>query len=187
MKLSLPGGLRLILSAALTCGAIVLPTLGLTGSAASAASDAVASCPAASTEVWAAVEGNGTAGTIFYDLEFSNVGSRPCTLRGYPDVWAITRGGAEIGKPASHRGSPSTVTLEPGATSHAILGVVDPGALCGSVGVTSAGLMVVPPGQRPAGDADEVEPFTVQVCAHESSMHVQPVHAGTGIPLYTIS
>jgi hypothetical protein len=169
-------------------GAIVLPTVGLTASSASGAPAAAVNCRAASTQVWAAVEGDGTAGTIYYELEFSNVGSSVCTLRGYPDVWAISRTGVEIGKTASHRGSPTTVTLEPGATAHAILGVVDSGALCGRQGVTAAGLVVVPPGQKPSpGEADEVEPFVVQVCSNQSSMHVQPVHAGTGIPNYTFS
>ena len=188
MKLTLRGSRRLIVGAALACGALVLPTVALTASSASGAPATSRNCSAASTEVWAAVEGNGTAGTIYYELEFSNVGSTVCTLRGYPDVWAISRSGTELGRPASHRGSPTTVTLQPGATSHALLGVVDPGALCGSPGVTAAGLKVVPPGQRPLpGEGDEVEPFSVQVCPNESSMNVHPVHSGTGIPNYTFS
>jgi hypothetical protein len=168
----------------------VLPTAGLVASAAPGAQAAVASCRAANTEVWAAFEGNGTAGTTYYELELSNIGSRACTLRGYPSVWAVSVDGLQMGEPASHQGVPSTVTLEPGATSHAILGVVDTGALCSGPGVTAAGLRVVPPGQslpRPAGEADEVENFPVQVCAHQSSMNVRPVRSGTGIPDYTIS
>ena len=140
MKLTLRNRRRLAVCAALVCGVIVLPATGLVASAASGAPASVARCSAASTEVWAAVEGDGTAGTVFYELEFSNIGHQTCTLRGYPDVWAITLTGHETGKPALHRGVPGTVTLRPGATAHAILGVVDTGALCSGPGVLAAGL-----------------------------------------------
>jgi hypothetical protein len=133
--------------------------------------------------------GVGTAGTTYYWLEFSNVGHQPCTLHGFPDVWAVTLHRAEIGKPASHQSiAPSTVTLQPGATAHAILGVADTGAACPRQGVTAAGLTVVPPGQpMPVGEADQIENFPVTVCPHVSSMNVRPIHSGTGIPNYTWS
>ena len=181
VKLTLRDHRRLAICAALVCAVIALPTTGLIASAASGAPARVARCSAASTEVWAAVEGDGTAGTVFYELEFSNIGHQTCTLRGYPDVWAITLTGHETGKPALHRGVPGTVTLRPGATAHAILGVVDTGALCSGPGVLAAGLNVVPPGQvvTPAmGEADEVENFSVRACPHESSMNVLPVRSG---------
>lgn len=190
MKLKLRNCRRLAVGAALACGAILLPTAAVVASATSGAPGAVASCRATSTEVWAAVEGDGTAGTIYYELEFSNVGRQACTLHGYPTVWAVSPTGLQIGKPASHRGVPGTVTLQPGATVHAILGVVDTGALCSGPGVAAAGLKVVPPGQtvsKAAGEADEVENFSVHVCPHQSSMNVLPIHSGVGIPNYTFS
>ena len=189
MKLTLRDTGRLAVGAALACGVILLPTVVLASSPASGARPAVASCQAANTEVWAAVEGIGTAGTTYYELEFTNIGTRPCTLHGFPDVWAVTPHRAEIGKPASHQNIvPSTVTLQPGATAHAILGVVDTGAVCGRESVTAAGLKVVPPGQpMPVGAADEVENLPVQVCPHGSSMNLRPIHSGTGIPAYTFS
>lgn len=190
MKLPLRNRRWLAVCGALVCGGIVLPATGLVASAASGAPASVTRCSGASTEVWAATEGDGTAGTIFYELEFSNIGHQTCTLRGYPDVWAITLAGHELGKPALHRGVPGTVTLRPGATAHAILGVVDTGALCSGPGVLAAGLEVVPPGQAAAtaaGEADEVENFAVHVCPHESSMNVLPVRSGVGIPNYTVS
>jgi hypothetical protein len=190
MKLTLRDCRRLAVGAALACGAVLVPTAALLVSAASGAPAAVASCRAANTEVWAAVEGDGTAGTTYYELEFSNVGRQSCTMHGYPSVWAVSETGVRIGEPASHRGVPSTVMLQPGATSHAILGVVDTGALCSGPGVAGEGLRVVPPGQslpKPAGEADEVEHFSVQVCPRQPSMNVLPVRSGTGIPNYTFS
>lgn len=179
---------RLVVCAALACGAILLPTAALAASPVSGSGATVPRCQAADTQVWAAVEGTGTAGTTYYELEFSNTGDQPCTLDGYPDVWAVTPHRAEIGKPASHQDIvPSKVTLQPGETAHAVLGVVDTGAVCGRQASTAAGLKVIPPDQPvPVGEADDVD-LPVRVCPHVSSMNVRPVGAGTGIPGYTFS
>jgi hypothetical protein len=141
----------------------------------------VPTCGAANTEVWMALESNGTAGTIYYYLEFSNIGHQTCKLFGYPGVSAVNQSGDRVGIPASRSGTRSTVTLQRGATAHAILGVVDAGALCDSHGVTAAALMVYPPGQS----VSQLVDLSVQVCPHESSMNVFPVRSGTGIPYYT--
>lgn len=173
--------------------AIVLSSAVLIESANSTTSTAaspVASCRAAGTEVWVPVEGAATAGPVYYQLEFSNVGHRTCTLRGYPSVWAVNAYGVKVGVPASHSGVPRTVVLRPGATAHAVLGVATTGAVCGTFGVAAAGLRVVPPGQtlpKTPGERDWVEHFPLQVCPIRSSMHVLPVHAGTGIPNYSFS
>jgi Protein of unknown function (DUF4232) len=185
---------RLVVGAVAACVATVLSTGLFAGSAVSGtptAPVAVASCRAASTEVWAAVEGVGSAGRISYELEFSNVGHKTCTLRGYPNVWAVSKSGAQIGVPAAHsRGVQSLVKLRPGATAYVVLGVETTGAVCGTQGVAATGLRVVPPGQtlpKPPGEADEVEHFPLQVCSSQSSMTVLPVHSGTGIPNYSFS
>ena len=166
-------------------GASTLVPTSLVGPAAASATAPVAGCSAASIEVWASSEGNGTAGTIYYALELSNVGPKTCTLHGFPSVWAVTKAGAQAGKPASHRGTPTTVVLSAGATAHAILGVVDVGALCGN-GIAAAGLKVVPPGLASSA-AEEIDNFPATVCPNEPSMHVGPVRPGTAIPLYTSS
>lgn len=170
---------------AITVGGAILAPTSLVGPPAASATAPMASCSAASIEVWASNEGNGTAGTIYYVLEMSNVGPKTCTLHGFPSVWGVSKAGAQVGKPASHRGALTTVVLSAGATAHAVLGVVDVGALCGK-GIAAAGLKVVPPGLAPAA-GDEIDGFPVTVCPNESSMNVGPVHAGTGIPLYTTS
>jgi len=188
----LPLSLRSRLAVVVACWVTVVASLALVAPSiiSSPASAATPACTAASTYVWAPYVGNGTAGTIYYVLEFSNVGTTTCTLSGFPRVWGVTVGGALVGKPASHQGSSLVVSLAPNQTAHAILGVVDTGALCGMKGVNAAGLRVVPPGQTlPAspGERDEVESFPLEVCSNESSMHVDAIHPGTGIPLYTTS
>lgn len=151
------------------------------------------SCTAANTFVWAADAGSGTAGTTYYVIEISNVGSTTCTLSGFSRVWAVNAAGARVGLPSTNETSSTAVprvTLAPKGTAHEILGVVDPGALCGGKSVNGTGLRVVPPGQTlPAspGERDWLETFPLSVCASVSSLRVEPVRAGTGIPLYTSS
>jgi hypothetical protein len=184
---------RTTVSKAVLCAVILLSTAAMavpfaSNSPASAAT--IAKCTTANTYVWASSAGNGTAGTTYYVLEFSNIGSKACTLRGNATVRGVTKTGVPLGKPASAQGAPSTVTLAPMGTAHAILGVEDTGAACPGKSVNAAGLRVVPPGQtlpNPAGEKDEVENFGVSVCVSKSSMSVQPIRAGTGIPLYTTS
>jgi opacity protein-like surface antigen len=155
-----------------------------------AAAASIAKCSAANTIVWAAVEGSGTAGTTYYELEFSNSGTKSCTFNGFPSVWAVGKNGLRIGKPAKDRSTPKTVTVGPGKTAHAILGVEGTGAICGKNGVEAAGLRVVPPNQvlpKSAGETDEVNNFPLKVCVNQPSLNVLPIYTGTGIPNYTFT
>ena len=73
---------------------------------------------------------NGAAGTIYYPLEFTNTSSAACTMYGYPGVAFVTSpGGGVIGAPAGRREIsgivPTLITLQPGGTAHAILGLSD--------------------------------------------------------------
>jgi len=149
-----------------------------------AASATTPRCTAPNTQVWLALGlAGGTAGSIYYPLAFSNVGHRACTLSGYPGVSGYGRGGGQVGQGASRNGqSHSTVTLSPGATAHAILRVVDWGALC-SKEVVAEGLKVYPPGET----RSEPVPFSFGACAHRGVLIVGPVRAGVGIPGYTTS
>jgi hypothetical protein len=152
-------------------------------SAHSATSAATPSCSPAGTQVWLGLGlGGGTAGSIYYPLEFSNVGRHACTLTGYPGVSA-SRGGAQIGPSATrNRQAHGTVTLAPGGTAHAILRVVDWGALC-SQEVVADSLRVFAPGQT----RSESVPFSFGACARRGVLIVGPVRAGVGIPGYTTS
>jgi Protein of unknown function (DUF4232) len=127
--------------------------------------------------------GGGTAGSTYYPLEFSNVGRTACSLNGYPGVSAYGSSGAQVGPAASRNGQHhGTVTLASGATAHAILRVVDWGALC-STEVPAAGLKVFAPGST----RSEPVPFAFGACARQGVLVVGPVRAGVGIPGYTTS
>ena len=96
---------------------------------------------------------NGSAGTVFYPLNFVNTGKLGCNLRGYPGVSAVTSSGKQIGSPASQISSSyKTVTLLPGKTQSALVGIVETGNFDPSqcAPVTAAGLKVFPPGQNKA-------------------------------------
>ena len=96
---------------------------------------------------------NGAAGTVFYPLNFANTSKLACTLRGYPGVSAVTSSGKQIGSPASQIStSYKTVTVLPGKTQSAPVGIVETGNFDPSqcAPVTAAGLKVFPPGQSKA-------------------------------------
>ncbi len=145
---------------------------------------AASRCTTAHLEIWFGLGlGGGTAGSVYYPLEFSNVSHHACTLNGYPGVSGYGSNGSQVG-PAASRNTQShgTVTLAPGATAHAILRVVDAGALCSSP-VTAAGLKVFPPGAT----RSQPVPFSFAACTHRGVLIVGPVHAGVGIPGFTTS
>jgi hypothetical protein len=81
-------------------------------------------CSASELGVWVAADyGQGAAGSTFLPLDFTNVGHRTCTLRGFPAVTAVARNGHQLG-PAATRSNlitPRTIKLAPGATAHAVL------------------------------------------------------------------
>lgn len=180
---------RVAAGAALACAAIALPAAAWAAPAANrpahSATTAAPRCRAASssgttTVAWMGLPGDGYAGGVLYQLEFSNIGLHTCTLRDYPQVVAIANG-HQAGLPAGHGpGTPPLVTLRPGATAHAVLNVHDAGALCPPT--TATALSVTPPGQAIAW----TPPVTVQVCRHRPTMDVAPVRSGTGVPFHTI-
>lgn len=93
---------------------------------------------------------NGTAGTVYYPLQFVNKSKTACTLRGYPGVAAVTSAGKQIGNPASRVQSKiGTVALAPGTQHSASVGIVETGNFSASkcAPVTAAGLKVFPPNQ----------------------------------------
>jgi Protein of unknown function (DUF4232) len=166
---------------AVTATAVVAAVASARGARTAAATK----CTPAHTQVWLGVGlGGGTAGSTYYPLEFSNVGHSACTLSGYPGVSAIGSSGGQVG-PAAGRNTQAhgTVTLAPNATAHAILRVIDWGALCSSK-VDATGLKVYPPGET---RAEPVVPFPFGACPSRGVLIVGPVRAGVGIPGYTTS
>jgi len=183
MKLTSLTSRRLAAGVGLACAAILLPTAALASSAGSdaPAHPALAACHAVGTEVWNAAQGNGAAGTIYYEIEISNVGHHTCTLKGYPGVSELNIHGSQVGLPATHGGIKPLVTLAPGDTSHFVLRVVDAGAVCAHP-VNGSTLRVYPPGQKVA----QLLGFPNQMCPRRSTMSVDAVHPGTGIPFYSL-
>lgn len=120
-------------------------------SSAPAAAGGPASCPTRSLQVKLGVS-QGTAGSVYTTIVFTNISNVTCTLYGYPGVSLQTaRPVHQIGKPAHENpATPRTlVTLQPQTTANALLQIVFagnyPASTCGPV--TAHYLQVYPPNQ----------------------------------------
>jgi hypothetical protein len=93
---------------------------------------------------------NGAAGTRYYPVNLRNTSNAQCTIQGYAGVSFVA--GADnhqVGQAASQDpGSTPTVTLSPGQTASATLGIVEAGNFPPDCNMTPvSGLRVTPPGQ----------------------------------------
>jgi hypothetical protein len=164
----------------------VLGTIGLTASAASTQAidqrGAAAPCAISTLDVWLNTTGNGTAGSIYYVLEFTNLSAHVCTLTGFPGVSAINLGGGQLGKAASRnpQRASRTVRLAPGGTANATLQIVEAGNFSPSAChlTTAAGLRVYAPGATVA----RTVPFPFSACtlSGPAILTVAAVAAGIG-------
>jgi len=143
---------RILAAAAVTCAAALAPAAALAspGPHAGAAPATTPPCATSGLDVWLNTQGSGASGRTFYFLEFTNLSGRACHLYGYPGVSGVTLSGTQIGSAASrYSNTLRTVTLANGATTHALVGVVDAGVIpptqCHPV--TASGLRVYPPNQ----------------------------------------
>ena len=184
---------RLTSAAVIACAAALAPAAALAATSAPAAPQATPSTPPCATSglvVWLNVPpGNGSAGSAYYYLEFTNQSGHACTLRGHPGVSAVSLNGHQFGRPAGWTPQITTVTLANGATATAKLTIADtggfglqcfsrppgPGDPHGTL-PTAAGLRVYPPGQTTA----KVIPYPLQACAHNGPvwMNAGPVTPG---------
>ncbi|HXW47640.1 MAG TPA: DUF4232 domain-containing protein [Streptosporangiaceae bacterium] len=168
-----------IAAAALACSAAaLLPTIAQ----ARQASPQVARCSASNTDVWFAISPSGAAGTIYYPVEFTNLGSHTCWLSGYPRVFGTTKSGTSFGAAAGRLTMPvRRIVLRKNQTAHALLGIVEPGIIPGCHAVTGGGLAVYPPGQA---HKQLVGSFYFPGCRNKKAvyLHVGPVQAGIGVP-----
>lgn len=126
-------------------------------------------------------ESEGTAGTVYRALVFTNAGDDSCTIEGIPRVAFVTEErGEQVGAAAAPVGAAGpAVTLEPESAATAPVGFVqignfDPEA-CQPTDVS--GLRVSPPGR----EADEFVAFDTTACGAEDfrTMTVRTVHPGT--------
>jgi Protein of unknown function (DUF4232) len=122
----------------------------------------------------------GTAGTSYQTVVFTNHGTAACTLFGYPGVSYVDAGGALIGKPASEdAGKKKTITLAPGGQANALLRQPEAGNFPPSSchQTTADRLRVYPPGER----KPLFVPDAVQVCSTATGRAgIGPVLAGNG-------
>jgi hypothetical protein len=130
-------------------------------------------CQTGGLVVWLDTNGNGTAGSIFYTLHFTNLSGHRCTLRGYPGVSAINLRGRQVGRAAGRDTSRRvrTVSIRNGGTASAVLRIVDNGVLPNCGMVTAAGLRVFPPNGR----SSKTVPFPFGACQRASVLTVRAV------------
>jgi hypothetical protein len=152
--------------------------------AASNSSPPSSGAPACATAILKGSLGSGgaAAGTAYYAIQFTNTSSSDCTLYGYPGVSFVTASGSQVGTPATE--SPvyprQLITLAPGATAHAELGIATaqnyPAATCSPVSVST--IKVFPPGQTSA----LLVAVSATACANTSVpiLTVQTVQPGSG-------
>ena len=168
-------GARLI-PAALATAAVAALMPGVAAARGVAHAAAAPSCRASQLVDWLNTTPDGTAGTIYYQLKFTNFGGT-CTLRGYPGVSAVSLAGHQLGSPA-HRVKGvkvRTMTLHQGRTVSAALGIEEVGAI--PVGRCharpAAGIRVFAPNTSRA----TVIPFPYSACSATgtSSMVIRPV------------
>ena len=158
---------RLAGAAAIACAAALTPMAALAGTASPAAPAARApACPARGLVIWVG-SSQGALGTIYYDLNYTNLSGHACTLRGHPGISTANLNGGRIGAPARW-GNPGsvktrTVRLAKGATATSVLAVqqtgVFPQQACRPV--TAAGLRVYPPNQF----TSKLVPYPIGACS----------------------
>jgi hypothetical protein len=171
-------------AAAAACGTILLPSMALAArdhAPSSAHRTAhVAAAPFCETPglvIWLNTNGNGTAGSVFYNLQFTNLSGHACTLNGFPFIHAIGLSGQATGRRAGFSSAtPRVVTLNEGATAKAVLQLVDVGNFPPSQckPTTAAGFEVFPPNQTRA----RIVPFPFGACSNKNGpvfMRVAPV------------
>jgi hypothetical protein len=158
----------------LTVAAAAAGAAALIATSGPAAAAGAPGCQTGGLVIWLNTNGNGTAGSIFYTMHFTNLSGRRCTLRGYPGVSAINLRGQQLGRPASRdtRRRVRTVSIPNLGTANTVLRIVDNGAIanCGGA-VRAAGLRVFPPNGR----TSKTIPFPFPACRRGSVLTVQAV------------
>jgi hypothetical protein len=172
---------RRITAGAAVIGALMLaPAIAFASAASPTRPEAATITPLCETPglvIWLDTNGNGTAGTTFYKLHFTNLSGHACSLNGFPFLFAVNLAGHQVGPRAVFRGpAPHLVTLGKGKTATAVLGIVDTGVFSPAAcrPVTAAGLRVFPPNQTRA----KLVPFPFSACSRPhgpASLNVRAV------------
>ena len=181
MNITTRTGRRLAAAMAGFC-AILLPGAALAASSAPSASarpSAHAITPACETPglvIWLDTNGNGGAGSVYYNLKLTNLSGHACTLNGFPFINAVSLTGSLLGHRAAFTGGPAhQVTLNQGETATAEFQIVNVLNFLPSQckPVTAAGFRIFPPNQTRA----KVVPFPFGACSANGAvyMSVRPV------------
>lgn len=150
--------------AAVVLGLFVATAPGAGGS--ETATLSASPCKTSGIDIWFEPEiGGGTAGSIFYRFQLTNLSGHRCTLKGYPKVFAANLAGQRFGSAAANEatGAPHTVSLAAGESASALVRVVEAGNFSPSDcnPRMAAGFRVSPPGQT----ASRFVPFPFEACA----------------------
>jgi cytoskeletal protein RodZ len=126
---------------------------------------------------------DGAAGSTRVPIIFTNAGTAPCSLEGFPAVVFVGGGdGTQIGVPATQDTTTTPVTLvtiEPGATASAIL-TITTADVEGCTPTPSDGFRVAPPGST---EAFYIANFDYEACDSPdvSILTVSAVAAGRSV------
>jgi hypothetical protein len=169
-------------AAVLAIGAGTATWAATTASAApvkpTAPSTAIPRCRPDQLLVWVSPDtANGTAGTTYFHLDFTNISDAVCHLYSWPGVAATDRYGRQLGVPAIRNPDvPATyVNILPHGTAHANLGYVDVQVSPGCRPETATFLRVYPPDDTVPRNAF----FPLQVCTdHTNDLTIGRVQPG---------
>ncbi len=140
---------------------------------------AVPRCATASLVIWLDTQGDGAAGSTYYNLKLTNLAGHACTLDGYPGISAVDVAGRQLGSPASRDKAQAAkrVVVASGGTATSVLRIVEAGNFPASTcrQATAAGLRVYPPGST----ASKIVPFPFGACSRSGPVYltVRPVTA----------
>jgi Protein of unknown function (DUF4232) len=153
------------------CAVAIAAGLAAAVFAVPAQSASTARCATSGLVVWLDTQGDGAAGSIYYQLKFTNLSGHSCTLLGYPGVSGVDLAGHQLGSPA--RRDPSLVKvihLANDATASATLRVVEAGNFPSSAChmTNAAGVRVYPPNQTAA----KVVPFPFAACSRTGPVYL---------------
>lgn len=168
---------RLLVALALAGTALAAGTAAAAGSQSHATAHWDPACPSGSIVNWLNTSGSGAAGSIYYQIEFTNVSTSACSLFGYPGVSAVNASGGQIGAAAGHiTGTVNHVNLAPGASARASWQVTETGDFSPNAchPHTAHGLRVYAPGFT----SSDIIPFPYSTCSTSLvSLHVAPVRS----------
>lgn len=159
--------------APISLAAIAFGAVSVAGAFSSHAAAGTPRCRTGTLVIWLDTQGQGTAGSTHYNLEFTNPLRHSCSLIGYPGVSAVGLKGKQLGRAAvrEHTTRPSRITLRPNQTASVELKISDvaniPRRRCRRV--TAAGLRVYPPNDR----SSKVVPFPFRACTRPGPTYLQ--------------